>query len=181
MHFPAARGRPVAVFTRGETLWIVLDGHPALDAASLLAPVTSLIEHAEAEEDSGAAVLKLTLKTPLLAGATENDVALDITLSGAAATPADSIAFTRGGADGKSVLSAALPGATHVLTLADTDAGDMLFVVPARVGKGVLTPKRFVELEALVSAAGLAVIPYTDDLAVAVHERDGRFLAAGKA
>jgi hypothetical protein len=166
LHFPASRGRPVAVFARGETLWIVLDGHPAIDAATLLSPLVGLIDKADAPSIPGAAVLKLVLRAPLFPAVSENEAALTVTLSRATAASPDPVAFTRQGADGKMTLSASLPGATRVIALDDAEAGDQLLIVPARAGKGVQTRKRFVELEALTSAAGLALVPYTDDLSV---------------
>jgi hypothetical protein len=169
LRFPAARGRAVAVFLRGETLWIVLEGHPALDPATLLSPLVSLIDKAEAPSVPGAAVLKLVLKAPLLASISENEMTLSVNLSRTAAAPPDSIALTRQGADGKTTLTASVPGADRVVSLEDKDAGDRLLIVPGRVGRGVLTPKRFVELQALPSAAGLALIPYTDDLSARVE------------
>ena len=72
-------------------------------------------------------------------------------------------------------LSASVPGASRVLTLDDTEAGDRILVVPARAGRGMLTPKRFVELMVLPSAAGLAVIPYADDIQATVREETVRF------
>jgi hypothetical protein len=36
LHFPAARDHASAIFVRGDMVWIVLDGHPALDTASCL-------------------------------------------------------------------------------------------------------------------------------------------------
>jgi len=41
--------------------------------------------------------------------------------------------------------------------------------VPARPGKAVLTPKRFAEMEALSTSAGVAIVPFTDDLSVQVQ------------
>jgi hypothetical protein len=169
LHFPAARGHAVAVFTRGDTLWIVLDGHPPVDGATLLAPVTNLITKASAGLEAGAAVIKLSFRSPLLPSITENESALHFNLSSAAASPPGALGFTRQGADGQTTLTTLLPGANRVLELNDADAGDRLFVVPARPGKGVLTAKRFAELLALPSSAGLAVIPFTDDLAALVQ------------
>jgi tetratricopeptide (TPR) repeat protein len=169
LHFPAARGKAVAVFTRGETLWIVLDGHSALDAPTLLAPLATLIAKAEADDQAGAAILKLVLKTPLLASVSEDETALNVALSASAATPPAGIAFTRAGADGKIALTANLPGAARGIALSDADAGDHIIVVPGRQGRGVLTPGRFLEMTALASAAGIAIIPYADDLAAAVR------------
>jgi tetratricopeptide (TPR) repeat protein len=170
LHFPAAHGHAAAVFTRGETLWIVLDGHPALDAATLLAPLTSIIVKAQSEQSGGAAVLKLVFKAPLRPSVQESEAALNVTLTTGAIAPPEPLNFTRQGADGQTTLTTPLTGAGHVIQLADADAADHLFVVPARPGKGVLTPKRFVEMEALPSAAGIGIVPFTDDLSVQVQD-----------
>jgi hypothetical protein len=169
LHFPESRGRTSAVFTRGETLWIVLEGHPIVEPATLLAPLSGLLQKAEADQSSGAAVLKLVFKKPLLASVQESQSALDVNLAGGVSTPPDPIGFTRQGAEGEATLTTSLPGAAHVLELADPEAADHLFVVPARPGKGVVTPKRFVEMEALPSAVGLAIVPSADDLSVQVQ------------
>ena len=169
LHFPGARGHAAAVFVRGETLWIVLEDHAVLDAASLLAPIANIITKAQADNFAGAAILKLVFKTPLLPSVSESEFALNIALSAAVTTPPDGITFTRQGADGQTTLTTTLPGAAHVMQLADPDAGDHLFVVPARPGKGVLTSKRFVEMEAVPSSIGVAIVPFTDDLTVQVQ------------
>jgi hypothetical protein len=169
LHFPAARGHAAAIFTRGETLWIVLDGHPGIDTASLLAPLTSIIVKASSEQTAGATVLKIAFKTALLPSVQESDSALNVTLTSGATAPPEPINFTRQGAEGQTTLTTPLAGALHVLILADPDAGDRLFVVPAKPGKGVLTPKRFVEMEALPTAAGIGIVPYSDDLSVDVQ------------
>lgn len=169
LHFPAARGRTSAIFVRGDVLWIVLDGHPALDGASLLAPLSSIIARAQAEQTAGALVLKLVFKSPLLPSAEESEAALDIRLTTGAMAPPSPITLTRQGADGQTTLTTLLPGAVHVLQLDDAEGGDHLLVVPARPGKGVLTPKRFVEMEALPTATGLAILPFTQDLTVQVQ------------
>jgi hypothetical protein len=169
LHFPAARGRPSAIFVRGDVVWIVLDGHPALDSASLLAPLSSIIARAQAEQTAGALVLKIVFKSPLLPSAEESEAALDIHLTTGAMAPPSPITLTRQGADGQTTLTALLPGAVHVLQLADAEAGDHLLVVPTRPGRGVLTPKRFVEMEALPTATGLAILPFTQDLTIQVQ------------
>jgi hypothetical protein len=170
LHFPAAHGRAAAIFTRGETLWIVLDGHPAIEAATLLAPLTSIIVKADSVQSSGAEVLKLVLKKPLRPSVQENEAALNVILTAGATAPPEPLNFTRQGADGQTTLTTPLAGATRVVQFADSDAGDRLFVVPARPGKAVLTPKRFVEMEALPTAAGIVIVPFTDDLSVQVQD-----------
>jgi hypothetical protein len=168
LHFPQAKGHGVAVFTRGQTTWIVLDDHLPLDVASLIAPLTSMVAKADTEQVSGASVLKMTFKSPLAANVSESQIALDIAFTGGAAAAPAAITLTRQGTDGQTLLTTPLPGAMRMIALSDSDAGDRIFVVPARPGRGMLTPKRFVELEALPSSAGLAAVPFADDLALSV-------------
>ena len=175
LSFPDARGRAAAVFSRGGTLWIVLDNHPALDAASLLSPLAGLLLKADANQISGAAVLRLVFRTPHLPSVSDTETALRVSLSTGNATPPSPVALTRQGAEGQMALSASVPGASRVLALDDLDAADRILVVPARAGRGMLTPKRFVELMVLPSAAGLAVIPYADDIQATIRGEIVRF------
>ena len=175
LRFPGARGGATAVFSRGDTLWIVLDDHPALEPASLLSPLAGLLLKADASQMSGAAILRLVFRTPHLPSVAETENALTVTMSTGNATPPSTIGLSRQGAEGQMALSASVPGATRVLALDDVEAGDRILVVPARAGRGMLTPKRFVEFMALPSAAGLAVIPYADDIQATVREETVRF------
>ena len=175
LKFPGALGRPTAVFSRGETLWIVLDNHPVLDPATLLAPLAGMIAKADATEVSGAAVLRLNFRTPHLPSVSDSESTLIVSFSTGTATPPAAIALTRQGAEDRMALTASLPGASRVLTLDDTEAGDRILVIPARVGKGTLTPKRFVELSILPSASGLAATPYADDVQATIKDDVVRF------
>ena len=166
--FPGAHGHPVAVFSRGNTTWIVLDNLPALDPVTLLAGVSTLIDKAEADSVGGAAVLRLTFKTPLNARVVESETALDVIFAAEIASPPTPIALAREGANGMVSLSTLLPGAQHVLSITDSQAGDTILVVPARPGRGMLTAKHFLELETLPTASGLAIVPRADDLLASV-------------
>jgi hypothetical protein len=175
LKFPAAHGHAAAVFSRGDTLWIILDNHPALDAATLLAPLAGMLVKADATENSGAAVLRLTFRTPHLPSVSDGEAALTVTLSTGNTTPPSPVAFARQGAESQMALTASLPGANRVLTLDDPEAGDRILVVPAFPGRGTLTPKRFVELMILPSASGVAAIPYADDVQGTVRDETARF------
>ena len=109
LKFPAARGHAAAVFSRGDTLWIVLDNHPAIDAATLLAPLAGMLVKADATEVSGAAVLRLDFRTPHLPSVADTEAALTVTLSTGNTTPPSPIAFAapgRRGPDGADHLAA---------------------------------------------------------------------------
>jgi hypothetical protein len=163
LRFPQARGHAVAVFVRGDTTWIVLDNHPTIEAAALFANIAPLVAKADSSETGTAAVLRLRFKSPLVATVAEDATAMTVSFAPAGEQPR-AIGFSRSRGSGLATLSAQLLGAAHLLKLADPDAGDRLLVVPARPGRGVPAPRRFVELEALQSVSGIAVIPYADDL-----------------
>jgi hypothetical protein len=168
LRFPAARGKPIAVFARGPATWILLDDHAPLEPATLLAGVANLIARAEATHVDGAAVLRLVPNRQLIAGVSENERGVEITFSAAVAAQPAPISFVRQGSGGVSALSAQLPGAHHAISLVDPDARDRILVVPAHPGRAVLTARRFLELTALPTASGLAVLPRADDLAANV-------------
>jgi hypothetical protein len=171
LRFPAAHGRAAAIFSRGETLWIVLDNHPPIDAVTLLAPLAGMLAKAEAVEAQGAAVLRLAFRTPHLPSVSDNGTALTVALSTMNATPPAALSLSRQGAEGQMTLIASIPGATRAIPLDDPDAGDRILIVPANPGRGVLALRRFVELTVLPAAAGLAVLPHADDIQFTV--RDG--------
>jgi len=60
--------------------------------------MTNLILKAEGDQSFGATVLKLKLRTPLLAFVAESETALNVTLTATGTTPPDAVAFTRQGA-----------------------------------------------------------------------------------
>ncbi len=167
LRFPDARGHAVAVFVRGETTWIVLDNHPALEAATLFANIAPVVAKADAEEAGTTSVLRLRFKAPLVAAVSEDAGALVIAFAPTGDTPR-AVSISRGGANGRATLTAQMTGATAPIKLVDPDAGDKILVIPARPGRGLLTPRRFVEMEALPTTSGLAVVPLADDLNVTV-------------
>lgn len=168
LRFPDAHGHAVAVFVRGETTWIVLDNHPPLEAATLFANIAPIVEKADADQSGSAAVLRLKFKTPLVATVSDDNGALIVTFA-ATGEPPRAVSISRGGANGRATLTTQLVGAVSAIRLTDPDAGDRLWVIPARPGRGLLTPRRFVELEALPSTSGLAVVPFADDITVTVR------------
>ncbi len=128
-----------------------------------------LIDKAEATEVAGAAVLRLVLKNALVVTARETKQSLEIAFAAENRNPPEPIVLTRQGANGIPNLTSVLPGARRAVALVDPVVGDRIFVVPARLGRGMLASKRFLELEALPSTAGLVVIPRADDLTAHVE------------
>jgi hypothetical protein len=167
LRFPRALGHASAVFTRGETTWIVLADHPALDTVTLLANLSAVATKAEAEQVGTASVIRLRFAVPMVASVAEDDGALTVTFAAAGRAP-QPMRLVHAAASGLSALRAQLPGAAEAIRLSDPDAGDHILVIPARPGMGIAAPRRYVELEALPSVAGIAIVPHADDITAAV-------------
>lgn len=166
--FPQAKGRAIAVFERGETTWIVLDRHPAIDATTLFANIASVVTKAEADVVGNAFVIRIRFQTPLVASVGEDDNALTVSFT-AMADPPQAARFVRASANGLPQLRVEVSGAARALVIPDREAGDKLLVVCSRPGTGVPVTRRFVELETLPSTAGFAIVPHADDLSMQVN------------
>ena len=77
------------------------------------------------------------------------------------------IGFARDVSDAShAALVTLLPGASRALTLSDPNVGDTIIVVPGRAGRAVLVGRDYADFSLLPTAAGIALIPLSDGVAV---------------
>lgn len=171
--FAGAANRGSAVFMRGLTAWVVLQGAPALDVNRLQASLKDFPVAVEAASADGVSVLRITLKSATEIGAHADGANLKVTIGPQVTEHPISIGFSRNQDDAThSSLSTLLPGATHPVTVTDPVAGDQLVLVPAAAGRAMLADHDYVEFGVLKTASGLVLAPYVDDLSVAMdHAR----------
>ncbi len=169
--FPGAGNRAVAAFVRGMTAWVVFDGAVKIDPVPLKAALGDYPQSFDVSNGSGATILRIGLKRAADISARAEGRNLKITLAPSGDTQTLALGFTRSDLGPKrAALASVAPGATRPLFLADPEAGDTLIVIPARTGRGVLEPRRYLELAVLPSAAGLALTPFSDNLDVRVAD-----------
>lgn len=167
--FAGAANRGSAVFMRGLTAWIVLQGAPPLDAVKLKTALRNFPVAVEAASADGVSVLRITFTQPEQIGAYADGSNLKVAIAPQVDESAIAIGFSRNQDDAThSSLSTLLPGATRPVTLTDPNAGDQLILVPAAVGRAMLNGHDFVEFGVLKTASGLVLAPYIDDLSVAI-------------
>ena len=167
--FAGAANRGSAVFMRGLTAWIVLQGAAPLDAVKLKTALRDFPVAVEAASADGVSVLRITLKTQEQIGAHADGSNLKVIIAPQVSESPIAIGFARNQDDAThSSLSTLLPGATHPVTLTDPVAGDQLILVPAAAGRAMIAPHDYVEFGVLKTASGLALTPYIDDLAVTI-------------
>jgi hypothetical protein len=168
--FPGASS--AAVFVRGMTAWIVLDGKQAIDPVKLKAALGDYSASLDASSGNGISILHIGLKQPAQIAARSEGANLKVTLSDHAQGAAQAIGFARGdgGKDG-ATLTALLPGAAHSVTLTDPQAGDTLLVVTAPPGRAVSEARNYAEFTLLPTGAGIVVAPFTDDLSLRIADQ----------
>ncbi|HEY4943974.1 MAG TPA: hypothetical protein VII56_21270 [Rhizomicrobium sp.] len=167
--FAGAATRGSAVFMRGSTAWIVLQGAAPLDAVKLKAALGDFPAAVEAASADGVSVLRITLKQPEQIGAHADGSNLKVVIAPQVSEQPIAIGFARNQDDAThSSLSTLLPGASHPVTLTDPVVGDQLILVPSAVGRAMIAAHDYVEFGVLKTASGLALAPYIDDLSVTI-------------
>jgi hypothetical protein len=169
MTFAGASRRGSAVFMRGMTAWIVLQDAPPLDAAKLKAQLGTFPDAVEASSGGGVSILRLALKEPEQIAAFADGSNLKVVIAPQVAANATAIGFARNQDDAThSSMSTLLPGATRTVNLIDPVAGDALVLIPAAAGRAMMDERSYVEFQALQTASGLVLVPFIDDLSVAI-------------
>ena len=166
LSFPFTERVASAVFQRGDMLWLVFDTAVPLDLGSLADDPGKVMLGASAEADDGAQVVRIKLERPRLASVEQRDTGWVVTVGGPARASSLPLQVKRsmvGRGRASIVIPFDKPGRQH--RLRDPETGDTLLVVtglgPAR---GLPKSQDFVELHALATAHGIAVVPLADDL-----------------
>jgi tetratricopeptide (TPR) repeat protein len=167
----------VAVFRRGDAVWIVFDAPATLDVSK--AP-RGLHQFSTLEAYRGAdyAAIRIEAAHAIPVFAVAQGPVWTIALGpGDQGQPA-LVRIGRDDAQGPAVLKAPVAGATRVVKVVDPAVGDVLSVVTALgPAKGLPSRREYVQMALLPSIQGLAVESYIDDLSVA---RDGDIVHIGR-
>lgn len=166
LFFPFVTPTPAAIFQRADTLWLVFDSTAKLEIGVLGHDQSKTIRSATISHDNGAQVVRLTLERPRLTSVEPQDSGWLLTIGDAMAGASQPLIVARNViAPGRTSITIPFndPRKQHWLT--DPEIGDKLMVVtglgPAR---GLVKAQDFVELRALASAQGIAILPFADDL-----------------
>lgn len=173
MNFAFPAPTPVALFRRGDMLWLVTDSAKPIDVAAIRRDSGSIVADAEAIKlDKGQAV-RIRLNRPQLASLSTEDPngsgqAWTLTLADTRQLQSQPLSAVRNIADPKKAsvqVQLARPGLKHRIT--DPDAGDVLTVITALPpARGFVRRQDFVEFSLLESIHGVVVQTNSDEVAV---------------
>lgn len=169
--FANAAYHPTAVFERGATVWIVLDGAPPVDIAKLRTALGDFPSSLDVSSGNGTSIVRVTLKQPEPVAADAVAGNLRVTIAPQIGRQPIAIGFVRNDdAPNGAYLTTLVPGAERAITMDDPTVGDTLTIIPAIPGRGMIAQKSFVDFNAIPTAAGLVIVPLADDLAVGVNK-----------
>jgi len=169
--FANAAWHPAAVFERGATVWIVLDGAPPVDIDKLRTALGDFPAALDVSAANGTSIVRVTLKQPEAVAADAIAGNLKVTIAPQIGKQPIAIGFVRNDdAPNGAYLTTLVPGAQRAITMDDPTVGDTLTIIPAIPGRGMIAQKSFVDFNAIPTAAGLVIVPLADDLAVAVNK-----------
>ncbi len=169
INFPGASALSAAVFVRGMTAWIVIDGALKIDPIQLKTALGDFPSSLDEASDSQATMVRIGLKQAEQIAARASGSTLIVEISPHAQRTPTAIDFERNDDDARhTVLTSFVPRATRAAMQTDPVAGDTLIIVPGALGSATIDPRSYAEFAILPTAAGLAIEPYTDDMVVHV-------------
>ncbi len=166
--FPFRDPTAAAVFKRHDSLWLVFDTDMDLGLDAMRSVLRSVANRIEPGTLNAAKTLRIDLKNPALATVGNDGNSWVINIGDLILEPSQPVTFQRHvRADGGMSLAAEFSNAGSIRRIRDPRVGDTLFVVTAfGPARGVIKPQRFVEIDALTSAHGVAIVARSDDLNV---------------
>ncbi len=173
MNFAFPAPTPVALFRRGDMLWLVTDSAKPIDVAAIRRDSGAVVGDAEAIKlDKGQAV-RIRLNRPQLASLSTEDAngsgqAWTLMLADTRQTQSQPLSAVRNIVDPSKAsvqVPLARPGLKHRIT--DPDAGDQLTVITALPpARGFVRRQDFVEFSLLETIHGVVVQTNSDEVAV---------------
>ncbi|MFC3070758.1 tetratricopeptide repeat protein [Phenylobacterium soli] len=164
--FAWANPAGLAVFRRGDVVWVVFDASAALDISKTPKGLRQF-SNIQAFRGGDYAALRIDAAHDVPVFAVSQGATWTVAVGPGDQPQPTQINITRDDAQGPPILKAPVAGATRIIKLPDPVVGDVMTVVTALgPAKGLPSRRDYVQLALLPSIQGLAIESYIDDLAV---------------
>jgi hypothetical protein len=162
-----------AAFRRGDELWLVFDSDQPLSADPPAREITPFVGNIAVGTEDGAQVARIELKTDALIDAKAEGNAWSIRLADQVETPGAAIAVSRETSASGGPRLRLKADAAKLHWLSDPALGDFVLVGTAKGAiRNIPIERQFVELSALATAQGVAVIPFSENLSARLESGD---------
>ncbi len=164
--FPFAEPISAAVFRRHDSIWLVFDSADPIDVRGMRSVLAGDADEVTVTPGDGWQSIRVDLTRQSLATIGVDGSSWVLTIGDTILEPSRPLVIERSvRGDGGTVLSVPFQRPQHLREIADPFAGDRIMVVTAYgPARGLIKPQSFVELDALMSAHGLAVARKADDV-----------------
>jgi tetratricopeptide (TPR) repeat protein len=166
--FPFVEPVSSAVFRRHDSIWLVFDTDATIDTRGMVSALADTADTIVVEERDGYQVLRLDLNDPVLATVGADGNAWSLVVGDMILEPSVPLKMERNvRGDGGSVLRVLYKDPRNIRQIEDPFVGDKISIVTG-LGppRGLLKPQKFVDLEALSSAQGIAIAARSDGVSM---------------
>lgn len=166
--FPFAEPVSSAVFRRNQSVWLVFDTPDPIDVRGMRSVLAKDADAVEVATNSDWQSIRVDLAENALATVGNDGNTWVMTIGDSILEPSRPLSLGRNvRSDGGTILHVPLQEPQNLRLVKDPFVGDVISVVTAfGPARGLLKPQTFAELEALMSAHGLAVLSRIDDLQI---------------
>lgn len=179
--FPFSEPVSSAVFRRNDSIWLVFDTDATIDTRGMVSALAESAETIDVEQRGDYQILRLDMNDPVLATVGADGNAWSLVIGDLILEPSIPLKMERTvRGDGGSVLRVLYKDPQHIRSIVDPFVGDTISLVTGfGPPRGLLKPQKFVDLEALSSAQGIAMATRSDGVKVkilgddVIIEKDG--------
>jgi tetratricopeptide (TPR) repeat protein len=162
--FPFSEPVSSAVFRRNDSIWLVFDTDATIDTRGMVSALAETAETIEVQQFDDYQILRLDMNDPVLATVGVDGNAWSLVIGDLILEPSRPLQLERTvRGDGGSVLRVLYQDPQNIRQVSDPFVGDAISLVTGfGPPRGLLKPQSFVDLDALSSAQGIAIVSKSD-------------------
>ncbi|MEM9635189.1 MAG: tetratricopeptide repeat protein [Pseudomonadota bacterium] len=162
--FPFSEPVSTAVFRRNDSIWLVFDTDATIDTRGMISALAETADKIDVQQFEDYQILRLDLNDPVLATVGVDGNAWSLVIGDLILEPSIPLQLERTvRGDGESVLRVLYQDPQNIREITDPFVGDKISLITGfGPPRGLLKPQKFVDLDALSSAQGIAVAAKSD-------------------
>lgn len=162
--FPFSEPVSSAVFRRNDSIWLIFDTDATIDTRGMVSALAETAETIEVQQFEDYQILRMDMNDPVLATVGVDGNAWSLVIGDMILEPSIPLQLERNvRGDGGSVLRVLYQDPQNIRRVTDPFVGDTIALVTGfGPPRGLLKPQTFVDLDALSSAQGIAVVAKSD-------------------
>lgn len=168
--FPFSEPVSSAVFRRNDSIWLVFDTDATIDTRGMVSALAETAESIAVEQFDDYQILRLDMNDPVLATVGVDGNAWSLVIGDLILEPSRPLKLERNvRGDGGSVLRLLYREPQKIRQITDPFVGDTISLVTGfGPPRGLLKAQKFVDLEALSSAQGIAIASRSDGVSMKI-------------